>query len=336
MALRSSSICASRATGRTASERAVSGRCLFAIHLDGARVAERQIERECAPLSMDAAKLDLASQQHRQFAAYGETQASAPVLSGRSRVGLLEGFEYQPLFFRSDPNAGVLNRKGENLFRGVQHRVIGSPAVRRAVDADVDMALAGELDRIGQKVLQDLLKALRVAGHAAGQIIREPDVEGKVLQLGHMPKVAIDRFAKTDERDFLDVDGDGTESIFERSRMSLMRLQKIGAGGVDVARKLDLLLGEIACCVLSELLAKDEDRVERRAQLMRHIRQELGLVFRGERQLRGFLLECVSCLFNLGVLALDLGILLGEQLRLGAELLVGVLKLRLGAPATRR
>ena len=74
------------------------------------------------------------------------------------------------------------------------------------------------------------------------------------------------------------------------------------------------LVGEVAGGVFGELLAEDEDRIERRAQLVRHVRQELGLVFRGERQLGGLFLERVAGLLDLGVLALDLGVLLGEQL----------------------
>ena len=108
-----------------------------------------------------------------------------------------------------------------------------------------------------------------------------------------------------------------------------MRLQQIGAGGVDVARELDLLVGQVAGGVFGELLAEDEDRVERRAQLVGHVGQELGLVLRGERQLGGLFLERVAGLLDLGVLALDLGVLLGEQLGLGAQFLVGLLQLAL-------
>jgi hypothetical protein len=44
----------------------------------------------------------------------------------------------------------------------------------------------------------------------------------------------------------------------------------------------------------------------------RPVREELGLVLAGERQLCGLLLEGVSRLLDLLVLALDLGVLLGE------------------------
>ena len=81
--------------------------------------------------------------------------------------------------------------------------------------------------------------------------------------------------------------------------------------------------------ISGELLAEDEDGIERRAQLVGHVRQELGLVFRGERQLGGFFLERAAGLLDLGVLALDLGVLLGEQLGLRAQLLIGLLEFAL-------
>ena len=97
----------------------------------------------------------------------------------------------------------------------------------------------------------------------------------------------------------------------------------------------ELMLRENSTCLsvrvlgLRELLAEDEDGIERRAQLVGHVGQEFGLVLRGERQLGGLFLERVAGLLDLGVLALDLGILLGEQPGLGAQFLVGLLQLAL-------
>jgi hypothetical protein len=62
---------------------------------------------------------------------------------------------------------------------------------------------------------------------------------------------------------------------------------------------------------------------------VRHVGQELGLVLRGQRQLGGLFLERAAGLLDLGVLALDLGVLLGEQPRLGAQFFVGLLEFAL-------
>ena len=78
-----------------------------------------------------------------------------------------------------------------------------------------------------------------------------------------------------------------------------------------------------------KLLAEDQDAVERRAQLVRHVGQELGLVLRGQRQLGRLLLQRAARLLDLLVLALHLDVALGELLRLLLELLVGLLQLAL-------
>jgi hypothetical protein len=62
---------------------------------------------------------------------------------------------------------------------------------------------------------------------------------------------------------------------------------------------------------------------------VRHVGQELGLVARGERQLRGLFFERLAGLLDFHVLALHLGVLLGEQPRLGGHFLVGLLQLDL-------
>ena len=86
---------------------------------------------------------------------------------------------------------------------------------------------------------------------------------------------------------------------------------------------------QIAVRVLGQLLAEDEDRVERRAQLVAHVGQELGLVLRGQRELGRLFLQRAARLLDFLVLALDFDVALGELLRLLLELLVGLLQLAL-------
>jgi hypothetical protein len=58
-------------------------------------------------------------------------------------------------------------------------------------------------------------------------------------------------------------------------------------------RELDLLLGEVALLVVGEQLGEDQGRVERRAQLVADVGEELALVAIGSFQLRRLLLEVV-------------------------------------------
>ena len=117
------------------------------------------------------------------------------------------------------------------------------------------------------------------------------------------------------------------DSIFERSRMSLIRFKQIAAGAVNRAGELDLAPGKIAIRVVRELLAEDQDAVQRRAQLMRHVCKKLGLVLRGQRELGRLFLERSPSLLDFIVLAFDFRVLLGQLLRLLLELLIRQLEL---------
>jgi len=88
---------------------------------------------------------------------------------------------------------------------------------------------------------------------------------------------------------------------------------------------------QVAFTVLGQLIGQDEQAVKRRAQLVGHIGQELGFVFRGERQLLGFLFQGLPGLLNFGVFAFDFGVLLGEQFGFLLQFEVGLLQFLLPA-----
>ncbi len=271
--------------------------------VSGPRVAQRQVERERAALAVDAGEADFAAQEHGQLAADGQAEAGAAVLARGAGVGLLEGLEDEPLLLRRDADAGVLDGEGDDLLGLAQHRVIDAPARRGKADTDVHMALRRELDGVGEQVLEDLLQALRVADQGARQVGVEMHMERQVLVFGHVPEVAIDGVAQAGERDLLDLDGDGAGLDLREVENVVDQVEQVGAGGVDVAGEIDLLGQEVAAGVVGQLLAEDEDGVERRAQLVRHVGEELGLVLGGEGQLGGLFLERAAGLLDLAVLA---------------------------------
>ena len=86
---------------------------------------------------------------------------------------------------------------------------------------------------------------------------------------------------------------------------------------------------QVAVRIVAELLAQDQDAVERRAQLVRHVGQEFGLVLRGQRQFGGLFFQGAPRLLDFLVLAFDFDVLFGELLRLLLQLLVGLLQLLL-------
>jgi hypothetical protein len=144
-----------------------------------------------------------------------------------------------------------------------------------------------------------------------------------------VPERARDHVEQVGERDLLGVHCDGAGLDLGQVENVADQVQQIGAGAVDGAGELDLLTREVAIRVVGELLPQDQDRVERRAQLVRHVGEELGLVLRGERELGRLFLQRAARLLDFLVLALHLDVALGELLRLLLELLVGLLQLAL-------
>ena len=79
------------------------------------------------------------------------------------------------------------------------------------------------------------------------------------------------------------------------------------------------VVGHVVVGVVLELLGEDQQAVQRRAQLVGHVGDELGLVLRGDRELAGLLLDEALGLLDLVVLLLGLDVLLGEQARPAAR-----------------
>src|SRR5437867_848778 len=89
-------------------------------------------------------------------------------------------------------------------------------------------------------------------------------------------------------------------------------------------RELHLLRRKILFAVLAKLSRKNEHAVERRAQLVRHVREKLRLVFRSQRQLLGLLFHLPARFFNFAVLGFDFRLLPRQQPRFFLYLFVCV------------
>ena len=188
--------------------------------------------------------------------------------------------------------------------------------------------MLGELEGVRQQVLQHLLQALAVGGDAAQRRI-DLHVERQSAAFRLVAERPRHRLLQVRQEQLLGIDRHGAGFDLRQIEDVADQVQQVGARAVDGAGELDLTRRQVAVRVVAQLLAEDQDRVQRRAQLVRHVGQELGLVLRGQRELRRLLLHRAPGLLDFLVLALHLDVLFGELLRLLLQLLVGLLQLAL-------
>ena len=107
------------------------------------------------------------------------------------------------------------------------------------------------------------------------------------------------------------------------------QVEQVIAGGVDRLGEFDLLGAEVFLRVFRQQLGQDQRAVQRRAQLMGHVGEEFGLVLARTLQLFGAFFELDLRLIEFRVLKVHGVALIGQDLRLIGELLIGLLKLDL-------
>ncbi|ABS26438.1 hypothetical protein Anae109_2236 [Anaeromyxobacter sp. Fw109-5] len=285
-----------------------------------AAVPQGQQQREGAPLAGLALDLDRPAQQPRDLAADGQPQAGPAVLAARGAVGLLERLEDEPLLVRRDADARVRHRERDRVALGARPR---PPRDHRHRDG----APGGELHRVGEQVLEDLLQAGDVGEDGPRQLGVERDREGERLLLGDVAEVLLEVLAHRLERRLARVDLHLPRLHLGEVEDLVDEPEQLVARGVHRARELDLLRGQVPLPVLGEHLRQDEQAVERRAELVRHVREELRLVLGDELELLRLLLQAAARELDLAVLLLEQLGLLVQLARLRLELGVGPLQL---------
>ena len=157
------------------------------------------------------------------------------------------------------------------------------------------------------------------------------DVEIHSLALRDVAERPLHRLAHLFEAHFADIDRHRAGFDLRQIENVVDQLEQILAGTVDRPRELDLFRRQVAVGIRRELLRENEQAVERRAQLVRHVREELDLVTRGERELLRLAFQRLARLLDFAVLALDLLVLLEELPGFFLQLLVGLLQFFLPA-----
>ncbi len=166
--------------------------------------------------------------------------------------------------------------------------------------------------------------------HQGGQLFVELDRKVEMLRLGDVAEIFLHVFPDFGERRLMRLDLRRARFDPREVEDLVDEFQQVVARGIDRPGVLDLLLAQVGLPVVGENLGQDEQAVERRAQLVRHAGEEVGLVLRGEGDLLGLLLDLLARRLDLPVGPLHLLLLQGEEGDLFLHLLVRLLQLLVG------
>ncbi len=162
-------------------------------------------------------------------------------------------------------------------------------------------------------------------GHSAATSIAKPDALGP----GHMVELANQVVVQLPDRDVGHLDRRGSRLDLGQIEDAVEQAEQVAARAEDDARVLDLRIGHVVLGIVGELFGEDQQAVERRAQFVRHVRDELRLVLRRDRELGRLLLHEQLRLLDLFVLLLRFDVAFGEQARLALEVFVRLAQLLL-------
>src|SRR4029077_15012723 len=109
-------------------------------------------------LILCALDLDLTTQQTRDLAADRKSETCSTVLAARRSVRLLECLEYEPLLVLGNSDARIRDGKCDHIGRGFESWVLEPPPFLGATHRKCDVSLLGELERVREKVLENLLE----------------------------------------------------------------------------------------------------------------------------------------------------------------------------------
>src|SRR5205814_5136377 len=127
-------------------------------------------------------------------------------------------------------------------------------------------AVIGELEGVGEQVLEDLLQTFRVRLHATRETAFQIDRERQLLVLGDVAEGALDVILQLAKGDIADIDDDRTGFDLGQVENVVDQREQIVARGVNRAGKLHLTGAEVLVCIARQLIRKNQKRIERRAQ----------------------------------------------------------------------
>ena len=262
-----------RARGRT---RRKTGRAAAAPHHFPARIDDRQREGEGTAAGRRALDGDVAAEQAREIPRDGKSEPGAAVLPVRAAVGLPERFEDDSELVRRHADPRVADR--ERYRPGVAGK-----------HPQGHLPLRRELEGVRQQVLENLPEALRVGDDPIGRARVDRRAEREAF-------VARDRVERRGESATVRASATGSgeisilpASILDRSEDVVDEHEQIVAGrGRWSAQTSPARRTGCRPCCRRAASGENQQRVERRAQLVAHAGQNSLLYWLARSSLRGF------------------------------------------------
>ena len=206
----------------------------------------REEDGEVLPAPGRAGDGDLAAEQADELAADREPEPGAAVEAGGGAVALRERFEDPQLLLVVDADAGVARPRTRRRTARLERLGRRAPSVVGGADVDGHLAALGELERVGEQVLQDLAQALRVGDDRRGAVGRELDRVLEALAWRDGLELAEQAGAQLADRELAHLDGDRARLGLREIEDAVEQLEQLVARRVDDARVLDLRVGHVA------------------------------------------------------------------------------------------
>ena len=240
----------------------------------------RQADRERRPLARRAFDRDVAAHHAAEMPADGESKAGAAIFAGGRGIGLRELLKQPAHLLRVHPDAGIgdRNRDPVALF-----------AAQRAC-CDGNGAILGELVGVAGEVEQRLAKAGLVGmdGAEIGGAIDDDAVAVLLRQRLHGLDDVLDQRS---ERERFEVKLHSPGFDLGQVENVVDQREQMARGAQHPVERLDLILAFEVAGVLQQHLGDADDGIERSAQLMAHVGEELRLVLARDLELTALLLD---------------------------------------------
>jgi hypothetical protein len=215
-------------------------------------LGKRQEQRERAAAAERRADVDLAAQEPCDLTRDRQSEPGAAVLAGGRPVRLLERLEDRAELVVRNADAGVGDGEGDHALGRPKRLRVESRLFGRGPERQDDAAGVGELERVREQVLEDLLEPLVVGDDRHRKLGVDLDLEIEPVLLGDGAECPLGVLADVRERDRREVELHPPGFDLRQVEDVVDQRQQVVARGVDRLRELDLARRQHSILVLRQ------------------------------------------------------------------------------------